>query len=51
MNNLNNNLNPENIVTLILKNIRLENVAAEKIETIKSIGAYEHEIAKNSLGH
>lgn len=41
MNNYSEISSPPNLVTLVTKTIRLENVSDPKIEAIKKIGAYE----------
>ena len=44
MSNYSESINPPNIVTLILDNIRLERVTNQVIAAIKEIGAYEDKI-------
>jgi hypothetical protein len=40
---------PNNLVTLILKNIRLENVSDQNIDAIKGIGAQERKIEGETI--
>jgi hypothetical protein len=40
---------PQNLVTLILKNIRLENVSTNNIDRIKGIGAYEGKVSDKTV--
>jgi len=39
---------PQNLVTLILRNIRLENVSGDYHKMLKKLGAYENKMASKS---
>jgi hypothetical protein len=45
----NESLAPQNLVTQILKKIRLENVATNNIDSIKEIGAHEGKILEKTI--